>query len=267
MYGYDELLKDVKGFAEKGAEVFSIGKSVERREIYCFAVGEEGRPAVSTAAIHARENASAYVVTAQLEYALKTGCKYRQYFIPLVNPDGAEIVRKYIEGGDSAFRYYKANASRVDLNVNFDADWGTGAQNVFQPADENYVGERPFSEPESRALAEFTERCGAALTLSYHTMGREIYWYYRQKGDALVRDKKLAEAAAERLKGYTLVNSTLSSAGGYKDWCISALGISALTVELGQGEHPLGRADIVSDIALNEPLLCMLSEKINAKGS
>ena len=43
------------------------------------------------------------------------------------------------------------------------------------------------------------------------------------------------------LTGYRLVDGTLGSAGGYKDYCICALGIPSLTIELvdDSASHPL----------------------------
>lgn len=263
MYTYDDLISDVALFRSLGADAFSIGRSAEGRDVWCFAAGCGGKPVLSTAAIHARENASAYVVRKQLLYALQRGVDVnRQYFIPLVNPDGAEILRRWYECGDETCRLWKANACGVDLNVNFDARWGTGAQNVFSAGAENYVGPFPFSEPESAALARFTEQCGAGLTLSYHTAGRELYWYFHQR-ETLSRDFALAAfIESELLFRYKRVDSDLGSAGGYKDFCVEKLGIPAFTIELGEGTHPLSYADVREDVALNESLVYKLTEKL-----
>ena len=74
------------------------------------------------------------------------------------------------------FSLWKANARGVDLKVNFDAKWGPGKQNVRYPASANYIGSMPFSEPETRALAEFTKEVKPDATISYHTKGGEIYY-------------------------------------------------------------------------------------------
>ena len=264
MYGYDELLKDREYFVSRGAEAVTIGKSVEGRDIVCFKVGGGGKAVLSTAGIHARESASAYVVRAQTEYALESGAPYGQMFIPLVNPDGAELVKRAAKRSDKALMRYKANARKVDLNVNFDARWGRGRFNVFLPADENYVGKSPFSEPETRALGDFTSSENIGLTLSYHTTGRELYWYFFQS-ENYERDFSLARFVERALAfKYKRIDSDLCSAGGYKDWCIEKLGIPALTIELGDGIHPLGRDDLEEDIELNRRLAEMLSDKINS---
>lgn len=265
MYGYEELLADVKEYAIRGAKVTSIGKSVEGRDIYCFEAGDGNGAIISTAGIHARESVSAYVVKKQLEYALEHKPKCRQYFLPLVNPDGAQIVKAGEKSGDTKKLLWKANAAGVDLNVNFDANWGTGVSNVFVKGSENYVGVEPFSEPESRALAAFTKECEAGLTLSYHTMGRELYWYFFQSLDK-ARDFEIARRIESELKyRYRRIDGDLGSAGGYKDWCVQKLKIPSFTIELGSGEHPLLKKDIEEDIALNEKLLFALEEYVAKK--
>ncbi|MEG1581561.1 MAG: hypothetical protein RR334_00170, partial [Clostridia bacterium] len=78
------------------------------------------------------------------------------------------------------------------------------------------------------------------LTLSLHTKGEEIYYDFYNKNKK--RDKKIANLFAHNLK-YKIVSTEKNSAGGYKDWCIEKLGITALTIECGSDKlsHPLSR--------------------------
>ena len=101
------------------------------------------------------------------------------------------------------------------------------------------------SEAETAALARFTRRVRPALTVSYHALGREIYYEFSQTGAALSRDEAIARAAGKFL-GYRVVSGDLGSAGGYKDWCVDKLGITALTVEIvGEDHrHPLTEKDL-----------------------
>lgn len=264
MYDYDTLRRDGEEYAKKGVEVFSIGKSTEGREILCFATGK-GRTIISTAAIHARENAVAYVVKAQLDYALEHYAGGRICVVPLANPDGAELLSRGFRG-ETKYLAWKANARGVDLNVNFDARWGSGKSNVFTAGSENYVGPFPFSEPESRALRDFTERENPIMTLSYHTMGRELYWYFFQSGEIKSRDLEIAKFAEKHLKyKYERIDGDCKSAGGYKDYCVEKLGISALTLEIGTGKHPLTKADIALDVELNSTLVAALFKHLKEK--
>ena len=126
---------------------------------------------------------------------------------------------------------------------------------MFCKSSENYVGKSPFSAAESRALAEFTRLVNPIVTLSYHLKGEEIYWYFGQSGDNLVRDEKLAQAVA-RHTGYRLVGDTRGSAGGYKDWCVQRLGISSFTIEVGNDKfpHPFPYGELRNILTQNEDL-------------
>lgn len=230
-----------------------IASSVLGRKIYAMLLGREEEPlGLMQAAIHAREYITAYLALGMIQNGLKRG---GVWVVPLSNPDGAllsetglssapesareELVR--LNGGKRDFSLWKANAEGVDLNVNFDAGWGEGAQNVFVAGSENYVGARPFSAPESRALKEFTLSVRPAFTLSLHTKGEVIYWRFRQPPLRAARDKRLAKILAESVN--CPLGESPNSAGGYKDWCVQALKIPAFTLEAGSEKlrHPIGK--------------------------
>ncbi|MCL2797889.1 MAG: hypothetical protein FWD58_07540 [Firmicutes bacterium] len=197
------------------------------------------------------------------------------YFIPMCNPDGNTLIAKGLCGIRSAElrqplceilknknrALFKANARGVDLNVNFDAGWGTGRQNTREAGCENYIGPHPFSEPETKALRDFTLAVCPAATVSYHCIGRELYWEFGQSGDTRARDLAIAKFLNERL-GYKIAPDDGTSAGGYKDWCIEALGIPSFTIELVSDEHThpftdyrLAKYDIERNLDLPERLL------------
>ncbi len=269
MFTYDELLDDVNFLARRGIETGAIGASRCGRMIpYVRVTGERRDTVLVTAGIHAREHVSALYAVRQLYRLIAQRPPCDVIFVPMVNPDGNVLVHEgacafgfegerllALNGGDTDFSLWKANIAGVDLNVNFDAHWGQGAQNVRVPGAENYVGEAPFSEPETRALAEFTRKVRPCLTLSYHAKGREIYYEFGQTGARAARDKAIAEQAAA-LTGYALIEGTRGSAGGYKDWCIERLGIPSLTLELVSDEesHPLEDKSVAEDF-LRSPRL------------
>lgn len=68
----------------------------------------------------------------------------------------------------------------------------------------------PFSEPETRALKMFTEKIRPDFTVSYHTKGEEIYWYYGQPLSSCVRDKRMAMALS-KATGYPLAHAAGSA--------------------------------------------------------
>ncbi len=248
-----------RGLVRSGLDVFSIGESECGLPILCAHGGDrDGGQLIVTAAIHARECYTALVVLRQaLSYSGAGGV----YFIPLVNPDGA----LFFENGETfgrgflkrflpRRREWKANACGVDLNCNFDANYGTGKYNVHQPCDSGYIGTSPLCAAESSALARFTESVLPISTVSYHCMGGELYWEFFQTGEARRRDKALASALAKRI-GVKRVDGDLESAGGYKDYCVMRLGIPAFTVELiKSGSHPFAPSDFEADAERNERL-------------
>ncbi len=235
-----------------------IGQSEEGRNLYAVFVGTHTYPVgISQYAMHAREYITAYLA---LEHAKRGVVRGGVWIVPLVNPDGALLSsenrlpldtvwrKKLIRiNGSENFALWKANARAVDLNVNFPACWGKGKKNVFSPAGESYVGARPFCAKESFALGNFTMQVRPNFTLSWHTKGEEIYWKFHQPPLRLLRDCKRAKII-QSVNGYSLKTAPRSS-GGYKDWCIEALKISAYTVEVGEERfsHPL-KPDALSQI-------------------
>lgn len=248
----DAVEKVYRFYESYAGEKRVIGRSVCGMPIVALFSGR-GEPRILVQyALHAREWITALLALGHIARGMPRG---RAAFVPIANPDGvalalrgeqflrtlpvcrAEFLRRVNGGKD--FSLWKANANAVDCNVNFDAEWGTGLRNVRLPSSENYIGPRPFSEPETRALRDFTSAFSPAATLSYHTKGREIYWEFGQRGAALARDTAIAAALAAET-GYE-AKRIAGSAGGYKDWCIRALAIPAFTVEAGDDSlaHPL----------------------------
>lgn len=211
---YDEIKRFYDNY--KGKKCV-IGYSFYGKEIFAFHIGSPvGRQFISTYAIHGREWITARLAVKHIKRGVKKG---GGWVIPLVNPDGAKI-------SQTVKPMWKANARGVDLNCNFDADWGSGRLNTAERGGENCIGDYPFSEAETAALRDFTLKIRPYVTLSFHTKGEEIYWQYDGAGDS--RGAKILSAAT----GYES-KIIYGSAGGYKDWCIKKLGIPAYTIECG----------------------------------
>ena len=280
MFSYLNIEKEIKNIRSCGAEVFSIGRSAYGLPLYCVKVGNSGKKIIVSASIHAREILTAKLCLAQINYALKNESVGQIYFLPCLNPDGAILYSQgdeffganaqkiqKINGGRNDYSLFKANANGVDLNVNFPARWGTGAQNRYNPSSESFVGKYPLDQPESKALSKFTELVAPNATVSYHAKGQIVYWYFHQT-ENLIRDKKIASAVAKSL-GYALGESQTNSAGGYKDYCIEKYGIVAMTIEIISDKcvHPLPdsalpQEEIVKHLNLPQRLIKLL-EKYN----
>ena len=220
---FDEIEDFYENYREKKCV---IGYSFNGKEIYAFHIGAyTGRQFIAVYAVHGRE-----WITARLALKhIKKGASCGGWIIPLLNPDGAEI-------SQTRNALWKANARGVDLNCNFDADWGSGRLNTTVRGSENCIGDCPFSECESAALKDFTLKIRPFVTISFHTKGEEIYWEFCGKGD------KNGAKLLEDITGYK-AKKIYGSAGGYKDWCIQKLKIPAYTVECGSDglKHPIKR--------------------------
>lgn len=224
---------------------------------------------IITGGIHAREHITSFAVMRQIFYSLNHYSDICSldggiYFVPMINPDGNMIcdsgtaaignidaatvseLHQILQTEDKSL--YKANARLVDLNTNFDANWGSGKSNTFSPSSENYVGNAAFSESETRALADFTLKVLPKATISYHCKGREIYYEFFQSKRDKRRDRAIAEFINEKL-GYKIVGGDLGSSGGYKDWCIQKLQIPSFTIEVGCDEltHPITDYSLAND--------------------
>lgn len=255
---YYELINRILQLQEEGLEIFNAGKSVLGKNILATHVGDySGVQILLQAGIHAREYISSALLV-EMARNLHNNNLVQDggiYFIFLTNPDGAEIAMDGIDtvecditknylllanNQSDDFSKYKANINLVDLNTNFNANWGGGAQNVFCPNTENFVGFYPESEREVKSLIDFTLKNKPLLTISYHTKGNVIYYGFEGESEEnIARDLNIGEALSETT-GYPLI-FTENSTGGYKDWCINSLKIPSYTIEVGDNslEHPL----------------------------
>ncbi len=209
-----------------------IGYSRLGREIPLFHAGEGDAVVLIVAGIHARE-----YITGKVAERLWAEEGTRCDLIPCLNPDGRAVVRGEERPRIPFFgdvRKWKANAFGVDLNVNFDAEWGKGESNLFVAGPESYVGPAPESEPETRAVCDLIRRTRYPVVVSYHTLGEEVYWGFGQNFSY----RKEAEEYADFL-GYELKKS-VGSCGGLKDWYCKNFSGLGLTVEMGKSKwgHP-----------------------------
>lgn len=180
------------------------------------------------------------------------------YLVPMVNPDGVDLVTGAIASGseesNAARRIaanfpaiafpdgWKANLRGVDLNLNYPAGWEQAVQNkralgFDRPAPRDFPGYAPLDQPESAAMVRLTRQVNPRLTLSYHTQGETIYWKYldREPPDALRIGQLFAQVS-----GYALEETPFASGfAGYKDWFIQDFDRPGYTIEVGSGQNPL----------------------------
>lgn len=265
---------------------FPIGRSVIGKRIEAIRIGAGPLRVGINAAHHANEWITTPLVLLLLERYAKAfsengtigNVSARELYesstltlVPLVNPDGVDLVTGALAEGDSYFESakalsafypaisfpngWKANIQGFDLNLGYPAGWENAraikfAQGFTRPGPRDYIGTRPLETPENRAMAELTRHERFDRAIAYHTQGGEIYWEYR--GKAPYGSHALAERFSAA-SGYTVANVPYdSSFAGYKDWAIDAFGINAFTIEAGRGTNPLPITDLESLYKENE---------------
>ena len=243
------------------------------RPVRTLVIGSGDRKVIFSAAHHANEWITSPLLlkfAEELAQAIQSGGKIwgvqaeniakaaTVYLVPMVDPDGVDLVTGAIEQGTIPYETarglsdnypsipfpdgWKANLLGVDLNLQYPAGWLQARENKFsqgytRPGPRDYVGRAPLNQRESIALAEFTEEIDPTLVLAYHTQGQVIYWQFRDYEVPGARE--LAEEFA-RISGYALEDTPYESAfAGYKDWFIQNFRRPGFTVEVGSGTNPL----------------------------
>ncbi len=250
-----------------------IGTTAFQRPLRTLVIGTGPRKVLYTAAHHANEWITSLILlkygedlaTAAEEGGTVFGVNARAlldavtiYMLPMVDPDGVDLVTGGIAPGSIPYetaramaQFYpnipfpsgwKANLLGVDLNLNYPAQWLTARQIKFsqgftRPGPRDYVGRAPLGQLETRALAGYTEYLDPALVLAYHAQGKEIYWQFQDYQVPGAQELGELMAAAS---GYVLAQTPYNSSfAGFKDWFIQEFLRPGYTIEVGLGQNPL----------------------------
>lgn len=280
-------LKKIYPFLKIG----TIGNSVLNRPISYVRIGKGKKQVLYNASIHANEWITSVLVMKFIENFCKAYVMDRYifeykardlfeecslYIVPMVNPDGVDIVTGYINPGSKGYeeakkiadRYpkipfpsgWKANIKGVDLNLQFPAEWEQAREIKYlegfkMPAPRDYVGIAPLTQPEVLGLYNFTNNNNFRLTISYHTQGRVIYWKFL---DYLPEGSLKIAREFARVSGYDLEETPYrSSFAGYRDWFIQDFNRPGYTVEAGEGISPLPISQFDKIYADNEGILVL----------
>lgn len=274
MYTYDQMTRDLQAMEAGYPDLVtldSLTDTPDGRSLWHLVIGDSekaGRHILVTASIHAREYMTTQLVMKQTSQFLGNIQNYPGitegttafHVVPMINPDGVSISQMGLEGClteetrervleisrldgaqdmNAYLRRWKSNSRGVDLNRNFDALWESYNDGLGRPSADHYKGTAPGSEPEAAALIALTERYPFARTVSYHTQGNVIYWYFGQTGELKEATRALANQVGA-LTGYpTDANYEKLDPAGYKDWAISKKGIPSLTIEVGTETSPV----------------------------
>jgi len=259
------------------------------RPVRTLVIGNGPRKVLYTAAHHANEWITSLLLLKfgeDFAGAIRSGGKIWEkdakalagettiYMVPMVDPDGVDLVTGAIPEDDAQFAFarqlaqnypqipfpqgWKANLLGTDLNLNYPAGWLRAREIKFmqgytRPGPRAYVGRSPLDQAETRALAGYTEVVDPALVLAYHSQGEEIYWQYQ---DIPVPGARALGEEFARLSGYTLAEVPYESGfAGYKDWFILYFRRPGFTIEVGKGENPLPLSQFQKIYRDNLPIL------------
>ena len=270
-------------------DIYGIGKSVLEKNIYCIKFGSGNQKVSYFASIHANESITTNLLikfiedicnlyTSGSQRILNLFSKVTFYIIPLVNPDGVDLVNSNNENllkitkpiaekfPDIPFPSgWKSNIRGVDLNLQFPANWSKAKKIKYnlgfnKPAPCNFVGSCYLTEPEAISVYNLCLLENFDLILCYHTQGKEIYWQYQDYAPKKAYDIGLALAQASNYKLTT--PDFNSSFAGLKDWFLQKYQKPSFTIEAGLGSNPLPISQFNEIYSDNFELLLKAAELI-----
>ncbi|QKX03427.1 T9SS type A sorting domain-containing protein [Aquimarina sp. TRL1] len=242
----------------------SIGTSIEGRSIYMVKISdnptqdENEDEMLFTSIHHAREPIGLSQTLFYMWYLLEnyeTNDEIKTlvdnmelYFIPIVNPDGYIHNQNTNPNGGG---YWRKNRRRnsggsygVDLNRNYGYKWGT--QSSSNPRSDTYHGTSGFSEPETKALRDFSNQHNFIAALNYHSYGNLLIHPWGYKANTFTPDQDTFVAMCKYMTEennykYGTPNQTVnySGSGSSDDWMYgeqnSKSKMMAMTPEVGSG--------------------------------
>jgi len=279
-YETTDMLSDFKVKYPDLVNVFSIGKSVLGKDIWCIRITNEKNNQAKLSClidgcIHGSEWEAGEACLHLAEYLLINFNANETithilnssevYIVPLFNPDGRQIDYRFNENG-------------IDLNRNFDIDFGrirgcsiplgklfgrikipyieTPRLNKWFPSFPPVLsncGRRPFSEPESQAIRDLMRELGNndfSFYLNCHTSGL-LFFNPWQAFKPPFEMPKQEQYIYEYVKEWIVENTEYETgdsvykgvsyrmSGSAQDWCFKEFHISSFAVDfLSQDNEP-----------------------------
>lgn len=199
-----------------------VGTTYEGRNITAYKVTSQRGPSVKPgiyleAGIHAREWISQATITYILNHFVTQYAsdphiatlvdELEWYFVPIVNVDGYV----YTHVKDRMWRKTTTpNPGSHCLGVDPNRNWGSpmwcapGIGGSTNPCDETYCGSKPFSDPTSKAVADFVvNRANIQVAVDFHSYSQlwmEPYGYTRDLPENFAQQQAMARRAVKALE-------------------------------------------------------------------
>jgi len=273
-HDYAETIEELENLAATYPDITqltTIGESVAGRTIACIKVSdnaeadEDEPPVLIVGNHHGNEVLSVEATLFQLNYLLENYGSDNEvtywvdnmeiWFVPLLNPDGREAVRRTNDNG-------------VDLNRNYS----------FGFTAEGNHGPEGFSEPETRAIRDLAAQFPPIMSLTYHTSGRYVLYSWTHTDEAapdsaamIYLGNKVAESIIYPSGGATddyLLRQGgrwYFTAGEYCDYMYAEHNTLAFTVEMWSSQTPDGSV-IPEVVARNLEGFKTLLRQVNKAG-
>ena len=213
------------------------------------------RYAFFNAGIHSRELMSVYSCikwTNRLLKKINSGSLFwREYIkkvkliiIPVINPDGYEMVMKGWNWRKNAriIKYrspsFSPNSYGVDLNRNFPKFFVKSGFSFHY----TWGGLSPFSEPETIALRNYLGTKNITVSLSLHSYGRYVafpWWGRRYRIPDYSRHIKAVRVLKKIMRKYRFRQGCpYPIRGNFGDWIYSKYKCLTFTIEIGDKFNP-----------------------------
>ncbi|MCC6277657.1 MAG: hypothetical protein IT289_07065 [Oligoflexia bacterium] len=196
-----------------------IGTSNQGRPILALLVSgkaghgrlmSKGRPSMIIDGLHhAREVMTPEVVIGMAETLLQ-GAQYSEglqdvlnrwdfWFIPMLNPDGSQIVFTSNSMWRKNARSDERNSIHgVDVNRNYTFKWRACNGSSTSKWSETYSGAAAASEPETQALVQLAEKERPSVYLSYHSFSELVLYPYGCSG-SFPAERLMVESLAKEV--------------------------------------------------------------------
>ena len=253
------VLDDLKARFPDIIELSSVGLTVEGRDIPMIRIthaknrsSEYFVPGILfVGSHHAREHLSTEIpllLAKHLAENYKTNTNIQRlvnsrdiYIIPALNVDGKlyDIKgRKYKRWRKNRSLNDGSSAIGVDLNRNYDYQWGTGGSSKSMYSNV-YMGPAPFSEPETTAIKSLIEnKPNIRILLSYHTYSELILYPWGGSYDHVGGvDQQIFEKMAQDMSKWNNYTPQKASdmyiaSGDTCDWAYGVHNVYCFTFEL-----------------------------------